>query len=80
MAPVRPRYPEQRVGAGEPVPRACNDDPPMETGADGWSSGFKKRGSREAPVIDKNQGRYSHAKIGEPAVANSFLERNVTQR
>ena len=40
------------------------------------ASGVFERGSRKAPVIDENQVRDLHAKIGELAVANSFLERS----
>jgi len=38
------------------------------------ASGVFGRGSRKAPVIDEDQVRDLHAKIGELAVANSLLE------
>jgi len=38
-------------------------------------SGVFERGGRKKPVIDEEQVRELHAKIGELAVANSFLER-----
>ncbi len=38
---------------------------------DGASGAFE-RGSRKAPMIDEDQIRDLHAKIGERAVANSF--------
>lgn len=44
----------------------------MKTGAAGWRIRCFERGSRKAPVIDEDQVRDLHAKIGEPAVANSF--------
>ena len=36
------------------------------------ASGVFERGGRKAPVIDEDQVRDLHAKIGELAVANSF--------
>ena len=36
--------------------------------------GVFERGGRKAPVIDEDQVRDLHAKIGELAVANSFLK------
>ena len=36
-----------------------------------------ERGGRKAPVIDEDQVRDLHAKIGELAVADSFLERKL---
>ena len=41
------------------------------------ASGVFERGSRKAPVIDEDQVRDLHAKIGALAVANSFLERKL---
>ncbi len=41
------------------------------------ASGVFERGGRKAPVIDEDQVRDLHAKIGELAVANSFLERKL---
>ncbi|WP_162497393.1 transposase [Roseovarius dicentrarchi] len=41
------------------------------------ASGVFQRGSRKAPVIDEDQIRDLHAKIGGLAVANSFLERKL---
>ena len=38
------------------------------------ASGVFKRGSRKAPVIDEDQPRDLHAKIGERAAAKSFLK------
>ena len=39
--------------------------------------GVFERGGRKAPVIDEDQVRDLHAKIGELAVANPFLERKL---
>ena len=39
--------------------------------------GVFERGGRKAPVIDEDQVRDLHAKIGELAVANSFLEKKL---
>ena len=39
------------------------------------ASGVFERGSRKAPVIDEDQVRDLHAKIGEQAVANSFWKK-----
>ncbi|WP_371705787.1 transposase [Paracoccus sp. Arc7-R13] len=39
--------------------------------------GVFERGGRKAPVIDEDQVRDLHAKIGELAVADSFLERTL---
>jgi hypothetical protein len=36
-----------------------------------------ERGSRKKPEIDEEQVKELHAKIGELAVANSFLERKL---
>jgi len=36
---------------------------------------LRERGSRNKPEIDEEQVKELHAKIGELAVANSFLER-----
>ncbi|ATG37849.1 Transposase (plasmid) [Phaeobacter piscinae] len=44
--------------------------------ADG-ASGVFERGSRKKPEIDEEQVKELHAKIGELAVANSFLERKL---
>ena len=41
------------------------------------ASGVFERGSRKAPMIDEDQVRDLHAKRGELAVANSFLERKL---
>ena len=41
------------------------------------ASGIFERGSRKPPEIDEDQIRDLHAKIGELAVANSFLERKL---
>jgi transposase len=41
------------------------------------ASGVFERGSRKVPVIDEDQVRNLHAKIGELAVANSFFERKL---
>ena len=41
------------------------------------TSGVFERGSRKRPEIDEDQIRDLHAKIGELAVANSFLERKL---
>jgi len=41
------------------------------------ASGVFERGSRKAPVTDEDQVWDLHAKIGELAVANSFLERKL---
>jgi transposase len=38
------------------------------------ASGVFERGSRKAPMIGEDQVKELHAKIGELAVANSFLE------
>lgn len=38
------------------------------------ASGVFERGGRKAPVIDEDQVRDLHAKIGELAVANPFLK------
>ena len=39
------------------------------------ASGVFERGGRKKPEIDEEQVKELHAKIGELAVANSFLER-----
>ena len=39
--------------------------------------GVFERGGRKKPEIDKEQVKELHAKIGELAVANSFLERKL---
>ena len=41
------------------------------------ASGVFERGSRKKPEIDEEQVKELHAKIGELAVANSFLERKL---
>lgn len=41
------------------------------------ASGVFERGSRKAAMIHEGQVRNLHAKIGELAVANSFLERKL---
>ena len=41
------------------------------------ASGVFDRGSSEKAAIDEEQVRELHAKIGELAVANSFLERKL---
>ncbi len=41
------------------------------------ASGVFERGSRKRPEIDEDQIHDLHAKIGELAVANSFLERKL---
>jgi transposase len=43
---------------------------------DGAADVFE-RGRRKTPVIDEDEVRDLHAKIGELAVANSFLERKL---
>ena len=46
-------------------------------GSNGGASGVFERGSRKKPEIDEEQVKELHAKIGELAVANSFLERKL---
>ena len=41
------------------------------------ASGVFERGGRKKPEIDEEQVKELHAKIGELAVANSFLERKL---
>ena len=41
------------------------------------ASGVFERGGRRTPEIDDEQVKELHAKIGELAVANSFLERKL---
>ena len=41
------------------------------------ASGVFERGGRKQPAIDEEQVKELHAKIGELAVANSFLERKL---
>ena len=41
------------------------------------ASGVFERGGRKRPEIDEEQVKELHAKIGELAVANSFLERKL---
>ncbi|RWR26969.1 transposase [Sinirhodobacter populi] len=41
------------------------------------ASGVFERGCRKNPEIDEEQVKELHAKIGELAVANSFLERKL---
>ena len=41
------------------------------------ASGVFERGGRRKPEIDEEQVKELHAKIGELAVANSFLERKL---
>ena len=41
------------------------------------ASGVFERGGKKAPAIDEEQVKELHAKIGELAVANSFLERKL---
>lgn len=41
------------------------------------ASGVFERGGRKKPEIDEEQVKDLHAKIGELAVANSFLERKL---
>jgi len=41
------------------------------------ASGVFERGGRKMPEIDEEQVKELHAKIGELAVANSFLERKL---
>jgi len=41
------------------------------------ASGVFERGARRKPEIDEEQVKELHAKIGELAVANSFLERKL---
>lgn len=41
------------------------------------ASGVFERGGRNKPEIDEEQVKELHAKIGELAVANSFLERKL---
>lgn len=43
-------------------------------------SGVFERGARKKPEIDEEQVKELHAKIGELAVANSFLERKLKPR
>jgi transposase len=49
----------------------------METCAAGGRVGVFERGGRKKPEIDEEQVKELHAKIGELAVANSFLERKL---
>ena len=44
------------------------------------ASGVFERGGRKRPEIDEEQVKELHAKIGELAVANSFLERKLKPR
>lgn len=41
------------------------------------ASGLFERGSRKQPAIDEEQVKELHGKIGELAMANSFLEREL---
>jgi len=41
------------------------------------ASGVFERGGRKKPEIDEEQVKELHAKIGELAVANAFLERKL---
>jgi len=41
------------------------------------ASGVFERGSRKMPEVDEEQIKGLHAKIGELAVANDFLERKL---
>ncbi|NMA96911.1 MAG: hypothetical protein GX970_02180 [Phyllobacteriaceae bacterium] len=41
------------------------------------ASGVFERGGRKRPVIDDEQVKDLHAKIGELAVANDFLSRKL---
>ena len=41
------------------------------------ASGVFERGARKSPEIDEGQVKELHAKIGELAVANDFLERKL---
>ena len=41
------------------------------------ASGVFERGGRKKPEIDEEQVKELHSKIGELAVANSFLERKL---
>ncbi len=41
------------------------------------ASGVFERGGRKKPAINEEQVKELHAKIGELAVANSFLERKL---
>ena len=41
------------------------------------ASGVFERGARKAPEIDEGQVKELHAKIGELAIANDFLERKL---
>lgn len=41
------------------------------------ASGVFERGGRKVPAMDEDQIEDLHAKIGELAVANSFLERKL---
>ncbi len=41
------------------------------------ASGVFERGGRKVPTMDEDQVKELHAKIGELAVANSFLERKL---
>ena len=41
------------------------------------ASGVFERGARKAPEIDEAQVKELHAKIGELAIANDFLERKL---
>ena len=41
------------------------------------ASGVFERGGKKAPVIDEEQMKELHAKIGELAVANDFLSRKL---
>ena len=41
------------------------------------ASGVFERGGRRKPEVDEEQVKELHAKIGELAVANSFLERKL---
>ena len=64
---------------GEPVRGASHDDPsagsePCWKGASGV---FERGGRKKTPEIDQEQVKELHAKIGELAVANSFLERKL---
>ena len=43
----------------------------------GFCSAVDKRGGQRKPEIDEEQVKELHAKIGELAVANSFLERKL---
>ena len=54
-----------------------DDDPSMEAALLEGASGVFERGGRKRLEVDEEQVKELHAKIGELAVANSFLERKL---